>query len=250
MPTRLDDLITNCTPEEMFDALGYAWVQLFNETPKKESLLCLLCQWALETGWGKACHCWNIGNFKSKDGDGRNYVYYKCDEIFNPQTSKNYIATAQPRTFEDKYGKGPNAVYEYTDKSGNIAVVFYPDHPVARFRAYESLHEGAIDYVSSLYNRFTLAWPYIKAGDPDQFIHQLKVQHYFTANEDTYRKTVDSLFVSFQHKNFDMSQLPVVSDASAAQIQGLVALTLSESLPAWGGPEGGAGPSDSGPANA
>jgi hypothetical protein len=248
MSERLPADITTCTPEEMFDALGYAWVQLFNETPKKESLLCLLCQWALETGWGKECYAWNIGNFKSSDGDGRDFTYYKCDERFEPPQASHYVAGAQPRS--DGSGK-PNCVFESNNKDGTVSVYFWPDHPVSRFRAYHTLHAGAIDYVSSLFNRFKLAWPAIKAGDPDQFVHQLKAQGYFTADENSYKHTVDSLFVSFEHKTFDMSTLPVFSDAYAAQVQGLVALTTAENLPAWGGPEGGAGPSDtgSGPAN-
>jgi hypothetical protein len=190
-------------------------------------LCCLLSQWALEGDWGKSTWCWNIGNFKSSEGDGRDWTYYKCDERFDPATAQKYIAGAQPRAD----GSGlTNVAFESNNADGTVSVYFWPDHPVSRFRAYKSIQAGAIDYVSSLYNRFTKAWPAIIAGDPDQFVHQLKVQRYFTADEASYTKTVHSLFNTFHGKKFDMSDLPILSDDHKDQIMGLVALTLANSL--------------------
>jgi len=233
--SRLEAVRTPCTPEKMFYALGYAWVQLFDEQPKEGSLLCLLSQWALEGDWGKSTWCRNIGNFKSREGDGRDWCMYECDERLDPATAQKYVEGAQPRA--DASGK-PNAAYRFlnedgspkANKDGTVTVYFWPDHPVTRFRAYSTLQDGAHDYVESLFNRFSKAWPAIIAGDPDQFVHQLKVQGYFTADEATYTKTVHSLFNSFKGKKFSMADLPIMSEAHADQIMGLVALTMSNSI--------------------
>jgi hypothetical protein len=211
----------------MFYALGYAWVQLFENQPKEGSLLCMLSQWVLETGWGKSCWCWNIGNFKSRAGDGRDWCMYECDERFDPATAQKYIDGAQPRAD----GSGlPNAAWKSDNKDDTVTVYFWPDHQVTRFRAYKTVQDGAHDYVESLFNRFTKAWPAILAGDPDQFVHQLKVQKYFTGNEESYRKTTSSLFRSFKGKKFDMNNLPIFSEAYTEQVMDLVALTIADSL--------------------
>lgn len=225
---RLPAIRTPSTPETMFYALGYAWVQLFDTQPKSSSLCCLLSQWALETAWGKSCWCWNIGNFKSRDGDLRNYTYYECDERFDdPKVAQKYIDGAGVRID----GSGlPNAAFKSVNKDGTTTVYFWPDHPVSRFRAYETLQDGAVDYVNSLFNRFYKAWPAVLKGDPVEFVHQLKVQKYFTADEATYTKTTQSLHKTFSKIPFDMNKLPILSDAHAEEIQGLIALTLSETV--------------------
>jgi hypothetical protein len=227
MADRLPDLITTCTPEEMFHALGCAWVDQFGDHPKTESLLVLLCQWVLETGWGKSCHCWNIGNFKSRDGDGYDYVYYKCDERFTPSVAQHYLAGVQPRSD----GSGlPNVAFESHNKDETTTLYFWPDHPVSRFRAFKTKDLGVGNYLASMFDRFHLAWPAILAGDPSAFVHQLKIQGYFTADEETYKKTEVSLFTAFKGKHFSTDDLPILNDADKEQINGLIALTLDQSI--------------------
>lgn len=227
MAERLKDNLTPCTPEELFYALGYSWVQLFNERPKKESLFCLLSQWAIETGWGKSCHCWNIGNFKSREGDGRDHTYFECNELFPEKIAQKYLAQSKLRS--DGSGK-PDAVITGTAKNGDIIIWFYPDHPASRFRAFDTIEEGAMDYTSSLHDRFYKAWPAIVSGDSAEFIHQLKLQNYFTAIESVYGKTVNSLFKRFNKMEFDLDKLPIVNNDEKTRIEGLVALNLFDSF--------------------
>lgn len=223
MAERLSDKLTPCTPQEMFYALGNSWVQLFNERPKKESLYCLLAQWAVETGWGKSCHCWNIGNFRSREGDGRDYVFYECNELLSDATAQKYVSNAKPRSDDPEK---LDAVITGTAKNGNLIVWFYPDSSGSRFRAYDTIEEGAKDYVSSLHDRFHKAWPAIVSGDPTEFIRQLRIQKYFTAIESVYSKTVNLLFSRFSKMEFDLERLPIVSDDEKERIEGLVALNL------------------------
>jgi hypothetical protein len=249
MPKRLTAVRTPCTPETMFDAMGRSWVTSFKVQPSKPSLIITLCQWVLETGWGKSCWDWNIGNFRSRDGDGRDWCLYECDERLKPAEANAYIAKVGTRLD----GSGlPDAKITSRNKDGTITVYFWPDNPMCRFRAFSSMDSGVLDYLTSLNKRFYKAWPSVISGDPDQFIHQLKLQRYFTADEETYRKTFHSLFNQLIGKNFEMKEWAEIHPDEVAphdddhdgltddyrdRVNGLVALTLSESLhPEWGGP--------------
>ena len=54
------------------------------------------------------------------------------------------------------------------------------------FRAYSSLEEGAVDYVSLMRGRFGSAMSFAKQGDVDGFAHALKKSGYYTAPEEKY----------------------------------------------------------------
>ena len=54
------------------------------------------------------------------------------------------------------------------------------------FRAYQSIDEGARDYVHVLQTRFPQAYAQAVTGNVDGFAHALKQSHYFTASETQY----------------------------------------------------------------
>lgn len=150
-PRELPNVLTPAPLADVATALSDAWQALLGETPSQESLLVLLSQWTLETGGGHACHAWNLGNAKSVPGDGRSWTFFRCSEILA--------------------GK---------------EVFFDPPHPQCRFRAFESLADGAADYLELLHRRFAVAWPAVVAGDAAAFGHALKAAHYYTADEHAY----------------------------------------------------------------
>ena len=162
MSRELPDRLTPCAVADVGLALYVAWRELFGEEPGRGSLLVLLAQWALETGRGKACHCYNLGNAKSVDGDGYDYTFFRCNEVI-----------------------------------GGRVVWFDPPHPACRFRAFETLEAGAADYLALLHRRFASAWPAVLAGDPADFAHRLKAARYYTANEAAYAAGLTSLFCEF-----------------------------------------------------
>lgn len=200
MPKRLPDVKTIVTRQEVLEALWGAWIAYFNAVPKKESIWVLMSQWALESGWGNFCHCYNLGNVKSRPGDGRNYCFFECDEVLGRKSAERYRA------------KDPGLV-KIKSYQGNMAVVqFYPDHPVARFRAFESLHGGAADYLALLAKRFHMSWPAVAAGDPAQFAHLLKLQGYYTASESRYTKTLTGVFEMIaKDGKLDYESLPIMT---------------------------------------
>jgi hypothetical protein len=172
---RLNDQLTPVAPVQVYDALRTAWRKQFDAFPHRTSLLVLLSQWALETGWGRSMHCFNLGNVKSAQKSG-DWCFFRCNEIINGRT-----------------------------------VWFEPDHPACCFRAFQTLDDGALDYLQTLHRRFQRAWPAVLAGDPAQFSHLLKRLRYYTADETAYTKTLVSLFKEFSRT---LPALPPSDDGS------------------------------------
>jgi hypothetical protein len=173
---RLEDRLTPITPSEIAVALATAWRGAFGGEPARASLLVLLAQWALETGRGKAMHCYNLGNIKSNGITG-DWCFFRCNEIIQ----------------------------------GRL-VWFEPDHPSCRFRAFGSLDEGAIDYLQTVHARFHRSWTGVLTGDPVAYAHLLKVQHYYTADEGLYAGTLRALFYEFERTLPDATKSPPLPD--------------------------------------
>lgn len=70
-----------------------------------------------------------------------------------------------------------------------------------RFRAFESIDQGALDYLSFLLRAsYAKAWEAVLSGDPSRFAHVLKTLGYYTENEEVYRRNVASLAAEFLRK--------------------------------------------------
>ena len=152
----LPDKLTPCAPADLYAALRTAWTQACQDSsPARSSLLVLLAHWSLETGFGHACHRWNLGNKKHVPGDGHDYVQFRCNEIIG----------------------------------GKIVWISPPD-PGCSFVAYPDLDAGTLDYLVGLRGEFRAAWPFVLAGDVQGFCHALKVAHYYTADEALYTSGV------------------------------------------------------------
>lgn len=187
----LPNVLTPIDPEDLADALVNAWRKLLGSTPSRESILVLLAQSSHETGRWKSCHTWNLGNAKSKAGDGRDYTEFTAWELVNGEKVSS----------------------------------------VMRFRAFRSLAEGVVDYLGILRGRFASAWPAIEAGDPRAFVHALKTRGYFTDDEAVYAKSVCGLFDLYQAQlHFEVRPDDDIAfdDATKAQIAGQIALSLRD----------------------
>lgn len=163
-------------------ALHNMWTSFFGEEPKTESVLVLVAQWALETGWGKSMYCYNLGNVKAGMAT-ENYCYYACSEILTNSTADRWIKQ-DPKTavLIRKVGK---------DRS---EVRFYPENVCCKFKAFETLEAGVADFLEVMYKRFALAWPYVRGGNPVSYAHALKVLNYYTADEVLYTKALVGVF--------------------------------------------------------
>ena len=226
MAKELPDKKTPAPKEEVIKALWQAWEDYFHEIPKRESIWILTSQWALETGWGKSMHCFNYGNVKSREGDGFDYCYFACNEILKKATAEKYQASS-PQTAK---------ITRYRS-DGTAIIWFYPKHPGCRFRAFETIREGAIDHLSLIHKRFSRSWPAVLAGDPALYAHMLKLQGYYTADEASYTKTLVSVFGMVSRIKVDYKALEAppekkqegLSESQKRRILNLVALTAQQS---------------------
>jgi len=216
MSTKFQDKITPITREELIPCLWQAWLKYFDAPPKKESIWVLVAQIILETG-GKSCHNFNLGNVKSREGDGHDYCFFACNEILNTTTALK-LQTASPTT----------AKVTKTLENNRCIIWFYPEHPACRFRAFGSLVEGAADHLILLVKRFQKAWPSVLAGDPAAYAHALKLQGYYTADESQYARSVTSIFKSLSKLPIDYDSMPVISDAERERIEQTIALSLNQ----------------------
>lgn len=234
MAKKVADRLTPITVQKFLSVLGHAWVNTLGTTPKKESLLVLAAQSALETGRWKYNHNYNFGNVKGvPDGDGRDYSYYACNEIFDIGVAAAYQAKSTP---------DHPAKIAAQREDGKAEIWFYPEHPACCFRAYSveddqgvvddeaSVLAGMADYLGLLFNRFQSAWPAVVNGDPAEFVRRLKASGYFTADLEPYLRSVKSLFNEFSKVDFDFDTLPIMSDAARAKALALIQITYQESF--------------------
>lgn len=204
MGQKLTATATQVMAEDLAGALRAAWRDLWGEDPQRKSICVLLAQWALETGHGKKCFNYNIGNVKSNPGDGFDYTFFPCGERLREDDAERYL--------------GDPRVSVAWRKDGWVSLTFQPEHPVCRFRAFTSLAEGARAHLVLLRNRFSSAWPAVINGNPREFAHLLKLSGYYTADETPYANTLATLFHRFMLKtappeDLDISMLDGVQEA-------------------------------------
>jgi hypothetical protein len=224
MPIELPDLKTAITKQEALDALWRAWMAYFGAPPaRKESIWVICSQWALETKWGESMHNYNMGNVKSKDGDGYDFQYYGCGEEILLAEARRWIA-ADPGLVK--------VVRSYTAKDGRLMASVWvdPKHWACRFRAFNTLVEGAVDYVGLLVKRFNLSWEGVERGDPALFSRLLHQQGYYTADVAIYTKTMTGVYAMFAKMPFDYDTLPIFTESEKDRISNLVSLTVWNSV--------------------
>lgn len=195
MPEHLPNVLTPITAVELAGALVAAWRSLFDAMPARASVLILVAQSAHETGRWRATHCFNIGNVKSREGDGRDYTMFRCREVVGGKT-----------------------------------VFFDPPHPATRFRAFRTLGEGAIDHLGFLRGskRYADAWSEIEAGHPYGFAEALKRGGYYTDPVAIYARALGLFFAEFDRALPAELEPPALDDATALRTQALVALSLRD----------------------
>lgn len=221
-PKFIPDRLTPVSVEQLIDALRAGYVLTMGSEPAPSCLACLGAQLCLESGNGQKAHCFNWGNKKlPAEWDGF-WTTFWCDEIFDLATAKRAIQLG-PATMQRWKPDDPGPE--------RYRVVLQAGHPWARFKAYETAEDGAADYVAFLCQK-ELVWTAAYVGDASRFSHELRRAKYYTADEKTYtaglvsiakriRPACDQVLLSLGHG---------LTDEDRAEIEGLVALTLADSL--------------------
>lgn len=157
-PLFIDDRVTPLTPDEFVRALFQGYQDVFRTQPTARALACFVAQVCLETGNGKATHCFNFGNVKRVAGEP--WTMFRCNEVIKGRVKR-----------------------------------FDPPHAQTHFRAFRCAADGAAEYLSFLLrDRYRNALAQAQAGDPAAFVDALHMAGYFTANVDKYRAAVVSIF--------------------------------------------------------
>ena len=163
MGQRVEKRKTPVSDSEMSDALVYAWKELFKTTPTQEQIALVMAQNSLETGARKSMWNYNVGNLTTTENSSYKY--------FDTLKTKEQI---EPGKWVESYLK---------------------------YRAYDSLKEGALDYLKFISGkRYANAWQHILNPNPQAFSKELKRSKYYTANESEYTKGITSLYEKYTGK--------------------------------------------------
>lgn len=174
---------TTPTPREVVAMLKLTWPNLTENGART-----LTAQFMAETGAGKHCYNWNLGNVKS--GPDELHMYLRgVWEVVSPSGAQTQVSNVN--------GKAHIATAEEIQKNGwgcppgQSIVVFDPPHPQCRFRAYNSLQEGAQRWLSH-HRRIAMQnssfVTRLNEGDTAAVAHALKVAGYYTASEADYAR--------------------------------------------------------------
>lgn len=171
--------VTGTTFESVASSFHKAWFDVLGEYPSKETLALLLAQSALETGRWKQIMNFNFGNLKRKPGQ-KFTMFATGENLWDPKTKKT------------KW------------------VWFEVPDPQTAFRAYDSMIDGAKDYILFLSDRqskeqwrneaYKVAFNYMKAGDPANFSLALFKAGYYTANPEKYTAGIVRIYNEFLSK--------------------------------------------------
>jgi len=158
---------------EAREAFWIAFIRVLGVQPLPGQLALLLAHSALETGhWQIGLWNWNFGNVKASESYSGYHQYFRCNEVID--------------------GK---------------VVWFDPPHLQTRFRAHLDAASGLVEHLEFLGvdttphngrpNRYAAAWAAMLRDQPVEYVKELKKAGYFTANLDSYKKSVVSLYNQF-----------------------------------------------------
>ena len=243
MALEFPDKLTPLPEDEYILSAAKAWKRFYGRGPQVPQLSCCLAQMILEVGrkmsasgsyvWGAYSHNYNMGNIKSRDGDGQDFQFYACGEEISLKEAQR-LQKETPGLIQIKKAYGP-------DSSQRARVWILPKHSWTRFRAYSTPEEGLVGYMRFLVmerTRYIKAWTEgVMKGDPVKFSMELHKAGYYTADPLRYTKTVVKLFEEFQSKVKAVLESPeglaLYSDELEAQrveAMNIVALSIQQYL--------------------
>ncbi len=181
---------------------------LLHEWPgaTKEGAGVLWAHFAGETGDGIYCWNWNLGNVKHTKGDGYDYVSLKG--VWEGFTLKDEDADgdidADDRTIlvtrllrSGMWVEDTSPDHAVAVGKTKISMLATPLNQTTWFRAYPSLEVGMhqfVDMKRRVGGRYSGAWSFVEAGDPEGYGRELGKLGYYTASQDAYARSMRSKF--------------------------------------------------------
>jgi hypothetical protein len=179
-----DAVVTRVATVDLFDALRVAWATVLGESAPRAALVLLTSQWALETGWGAHCYCFNLGNAKARPGGPTDWCYFPCDERMSPAAATHALTLDAAHAHLESATPG---------QDGLVPVWFDPPHPYACFAAYATLGDAAVAWLRMQHGTFGSAWPALLSGNARLFAQALAVARYYTAPPNRYATTLGAI---------------------------------------------------------
>lgn len=184
-PNEVATRTTTPTPRQVVDMLLSNWSALTESGART-----LTAQFMAETGGGKYCFNWNLGNVKASASDPHMYLrnVWECDSQAGAEAQvakANGLARIATAAEIKAHGW----------KCPNVTVLFDPPHPQCRFHAYASLQDGAQRWLGHHQRIAKGNAGYVvalNAGDIGSVAHALKQARYYTAGEADYARSMTS----------------------------------------------------------
>jgi peptidoglycan hydrolase-like protein with peptidoglycan-binding domain len=182
-PNEVPTQTTTPTARQVVEMLRGNWSALTENGART-----LTAQFMAETGGGKYCFNWNLGNVKASANEPHMYLrnVWECASAGTAEAlvakSGGLARIASAEEMKQRGWRCPAA-----------AVVFDPPHPQCRFRAYASLRDGAQRWLGHHMRIAGKDGDYVNAlnnGDVSAVAHALKVARYYTASESDYARAM------------------------------------------------------------
>ena len=176
----LADQRTVLTAPEVLRAIARVLTDVEGREPAPITVAIHGAQSAGESGRWKSCHWFNLDNTKAGLTWEGHYTCYKCNEQVAPKDWRFFLPEGElVGGFGTALRHPPLPV---------------PDgHPQTRFRAFQSLEEGAREHVLFEKRRYPEAYQAASYGDVRGFVLGLKSRGFFTADFEPYYKMVASI---------------------------------------------------------
>jgi hypothetical protein len=181
------------SPVEVYMALRLQLeAQLGREQTTRAGTVILLGQMALETARFEATMNYNFGGVKCSPKWSGCWQHFTTTEHFAEAEAARYIAEAPAGTKVERIG---------TDGEGRAILRFSGRHPMAKFRAYETLDDAVASHVRFLLGaRYRNAVHLAMAGRADDYAQALRVAGYYTGDAASYARNVRLLAKEYDGK--------------------------------------------------
>lgn len=176
-------------PGDVTALLRAAWSELTDTGAKV-----LTAQFLHETGGGRFCFNWNLGNVKAT-ADQPHMFLKNVWELLLPENAAAEVGVsgglAHIATAQECLAHG------WTCPSSKVVVVFQPPHRQCRFRAYSNLSEGAQRWVGTHQRMAKGHSEYlntVNSGDCAAVAKLLAQFRYFTGDPGAYARSMTKIF--------------------------------------------------------
>ncbi len=187
------DRVTPYSFDVAADAMRGALSAELGAPPSRECLALALAKCALETGRWRAIHQHNFGNIKAGESYVGQYCTFELNEVLR-ENGKDVVVWFGPRGRLS--GKGGKVVAEGCEDP--------PGHPQTRMRAHANVYDGAYAYVDFMVRgakgRFLQAFNFMRVGNVQGMVEEMKRRGYFTADLGAYLSAVASINREFLGK--------------------------------------------------